>query len=151
MNEIVPRKESEIQNSIKTLIVEDDPMNSEVVSVEIEDAGGFQQSSTDNVSDALNILRTFKLNGQQIDLIISDLGLIGNREGGLEIAKAAKAEKLASRFVLYTANRDYGFKSREELEGLGINVVATKPLNSKGWERLLNNEKNILRPPKSAQ
>lgn len=145
-------KETEKRGEIRVLIVEDEIGVADMIKEFFEEnVVGFRvHGLTDNVEDALAILRKFKEEGRQIQLVFSDLGLKGSNEGGYAIADAVRKEKLARYFILYTSRANIvreTYPTPDELKEKGIDSLIGKPVSVKTLMEGLSKVKIILNSP----
>ena len=107
----------------RILVVEDEPLVAFDNEYQLSDAGYEVVGTVDNLADATKLI-----DGEQIDLILSDIKLSGDGDG-LDVARAAAARKIPVLFVTGCAPA--------EAQGLGIGCLA-KPYSEKGLKAALD-------------
>lgn len=127
-------KERKQKGKPRVLIVEDDELALNMLRTNVRLRGDFDPNSVcvKSTSEALEISRRAKEEGKSFGLILSDLGLSDDKEGGFKLAKTAKKEGLASLFILYTGRSgDVALQyNPKQLEEMGINKLLGKPVSS---------------------
>ena len=117
----------------RILVVEDEPLVAFDNEYQLSDAGYEVVGTVDNLADAAKLI-----DGEEIDLILSDIKLSGDGDG-LDVARAAAARKIPVLFV--TGN------APAEAAGLGIGCLA-KPYSERGLKAALECLDNKLRGKK---
>jgi DNA-binding response OmpR family regulator len=107
----------------RILVVEDEPLVAFDNEYQLSDAGYEVVGTVDNLADATRLI-----DGEQIDLILSDIKLSGDGDG-LDVARAAAARNIPVLFVTGCAPA--------EAQGLGIGCLA-KPYSEKGLKAALD-------------
>lgn len=142
--QISVNKETEPRNSIMVLVAEDEESVISLLKETFKMAGGFETNVVKTTADALGILRRAKEENKPIGLVFSDLGLVGDPEGGFKIAEAVRDEGLANYFILFTGNRGKIDNDPQKLKARGIDKLLGKPMSPFDLIPHLNQAKELI-------
>jgi len=118
----------QIKKRARVLLVEDEPMISDIVCEAFEEQG-FEVHAVDNASDALRRLMT----GAPVDILFTDINLPGGMDGA---ALARRARELRPGLpVIYTTGRGSQIERLQPVEG---SMFVPKPYDPFSIGRLLD-------------
>lgn len=127
--ELTPKKESKnnITNSLKVLVVDDEPDLTEILQEQLE-VMNCKVIVSNNGEEALNTLK----NEKDIDIIFSDMQM--PKMSGLELLRNIKNEDYNGKFYLMSGDHSHKYEGYKEL----LDGILEKPFNFEKIEKILN-------------